>query len=273
MLDIPDGYTRQMLIPETDRHSAVRIAYRPMLAAERQRLALETVRLAERGYAGRVAAGKLVAGAIASRLASWDVVDDSAGGGTQGRPPVQPAAGSGDPRRTRSRMPTEISSASLVSLAPALFEKIATAVTAFDDEGASARNLRDGVRLLLTAPAVAWRSCEHCQRYVYDEASGRPYENPPRSGRLVVRPNGTHPPCRIAGVGCPKGTPENQRALSAANRAAWRHYRECRATGLFPDDPLVRRNAAIIRDVEDAIERRRWDAFRNSVLVVLSARR
>ena len=126
---------------------------------------------------------------------------------------------------------------------------------------------------MLTAPQVAFRNCEHCQMYVYDEATGRPYENPPRSGGLVVRPPGTFPPCRIAGVGCPKGTPENPLGLSAANQTAWRHDRECRATGQFPDDPLVRRNAAIIREVEEAFERRQWTEFRNSVLAILSARR
>jgi hypothetical protein len=109
--------------------------------------------------------------------------------------------------------------------------------------------------------------------YVYDEATGRPYENPPRSGRLVVRPQGTHPPCRIAGVGCPRGTPESPLELSTANQVAWRHDRECRATGQFPDDPLVRRNAAIIREVEDAFERREWSAFRNSILAILMTRR
>ena len=82
---------------------------------------------------------------------------------------------------------------------------------------------------------------------MYDEATGRPYENPPHSGRLVPRPAAAPPPCRIAGLGCPKGTPEAPRSLRPANRAAYRHYCECRAAGRFPDDPIVRRNAAIIR--------------------------
>ena len=108
-----------------------------------------------------------------------------------------------------------------------------------------------GVRLVLTAPQVAFRDCTQCQTYVYDEASGRPFQHPPHSGRLVPRPPGALPPCRIAGLGCPKGTPENPTSLSEINREAYRHYRECRATGHFPDDPLVRRNAAIIRAQED----------------------
>jgi hypothetical protein len=109
--------------------------------------------------------------------------------------------------------------------------------------------------------------------YVYDESTGRAYENPPRSGRLVVRPQGTAPPCRIPGVSCPKGTPEDPRGLTEANRAAWRFDRECRAVGHFPDDPLVRRNAALIRQVEEEFERRERLEFRRAVLARLSRTR
>jgi hypothetical protein len=128
------------------------------------------------------------------------------------------------------------------------------------------------VRLLLAAPEIAFRNCEHCQMYVYDETTGRPAEYPPRSGLMIVRPPGTRPPCRIAGLGCPKGTPENQKGLSAANQAAWRHNHECRATGNFPDDPIVRRNAALIAEVERAHSRRQWSDFRTAVLTALTKR-
>jgi len=105
--------------------------------------------------------------------------------------------------------------------------------------------------------------------FVYDEITGRAYENPPHSGRLVPRPPGAVAPCRIAGVGCAKGTPEKQRGLNPANLAAYRHYRECRATGRFPDDAIVRRNAAIIRAQEESHEREAWADFRNSLLARL----
>lgn len=107
------------------------------------------------------------------------------------------------------------------------------------------------MRLILSHPQVAFRDCTLCQKYVYDEATGRAVQHPPHSGRPVPRPPNAPPPCRIAGLGCPKGTPEDPLILSEINRAAWQHYRECRATGNFPDDPIVRRNAAIIRAVED----------------------
>ena len=51
-------------------------------------------------------------------------------------------------------------------------------------------------------------------------------------------------PCR--GSGCPKGTPERQLSLSLKNRRAYRHYQICRATGTWPNDGMVRRNAGII---------------------------
>lgn len=130
-----------------------------------------------------------------------------------------------------------------------------------------------GVALLLSAPEIAFRNCDHCQMYVYDETTGRPYEHPPHSGLVIVRPPGTQPPCRIAGVGCPKGTPENPKGMNAANQAAWQFDRECRATGQYPDDPIVRRNAALIREVELAHARREWAQFRRAVLQLLINRK
>lgn len=62
------------------------------------------------------------------------------------------------------------------------------------------------------------------------------------------------PACRTP-KGCPKGTPEKPKNLSAENRFCWQHYKECRAIGLFPDDAVVRRNAALIRELEDLFER------------------
>lgn len=36
---------------------------------------------------------------------------------------------------------------------------------------------------------------------------------------------------------------------------AYQHYLECKAVGDFPDDPLVRANAAVIRQAEDLADR------------------
>lgn len=67
------------------------------------------------------------------------------------------------------------------------------------------------------------------------------------------------PPCMLRGVTCPKGHIDKQKGLSEKNLKAWGHYIECRAVGEFPEDSIVRRNAGIIRSVEDAIERQKRD--------------
>ena len=41
--------------------------------------------------------------------------------------------------------------------------------------------------------------------------------------------------------------------MSPWNELAYTHYLECKAVGSFPDDPIVRRNASLIRSVEDAV--------------------
>ena len=56
------------------------------------------------------------------------------------------------------------------------------------------------------------------------------------------------PPCRT-NKGCPKGTPENPKSLTEDNEQCYQHYCECKAVGVFPDDPIVRRNAAVIEEV------------------------
>src|SRR5262249_52875102 len=46
---LPDGYTREKQIQAADGDRSLHIAWRPMLAAERRRLNLQTVRLSSRG--------------------------------------------------------------------------------------------------------------------------------------------------------------------------------------------------------------------------------
>ncbi len=114
-LHLPDGYTRESLIPAGDSHPETCIVYRPMLAAERRRLALQTVRLNSHGPDGCQAAAQLVAAALAARLVSWDLFDDRGG-------------------------LLEITPNAVAGLDPALFESIHTIVARFDDEERSAKN-------------------------------------------------------------------------------------------------------------------------------------
>ena len=76
----------------------------------------------------------------------------------------------------------------------------------------------------------------------------------PRTNEPLERPPGIVVPCQTK-LGCPKGTPDAGKTLTPENRQAWQHYKECRAVGNFPDDSIVRENAALIRDIEDSKER------------------
>ena len=75
-----------------------------------------------------------------------------------------------------------------------------------------------------------------------------------RAGRLQERWPGAVLPC----ASCPKiprEAPARDRRyaveLSDRNRAAFRHWRECKAVGRWPEDSIVRRNAALIQQVFD----------------------
>lgn len=107
------------------------------------------------------------------------------------------------------------------------------------------------MKLILLHPEVSNRDCGHCAVWLYDNETGEIIQ---RGGQPVKRGNALTP-CRLRGIGCPKGTPENQKSLSSKNQRAYHHYRQCKAVGQFPDDSLVREHAAVIRMVEDSVER------------------
>lgn len=103
-------------------------------------------------------------------------------------------------------------------------------------------------------PKVAFRDCNHCLQWQYDEEKG---EVKWKHGKPL--PRLSKPPCMLPQMGCPKGHIDQQRGLSEKNMRAWSHYLECSATGQFPDDSIVRRNAGIIHSVETAVERSKRD--------------
>lgn len=105
-------------------------------------------------------------------------------------------------------------------------------------------NLRNGVELEMLHPRIARRSCESCQKLWYRQSDGLVILD--GLGQPMERVGPT--PCRT-NVGCPKGTPENQKTLTTANQWAFAHFLDCDAIGVFPDDPIVARNARVIRSV------------------------
>jgi hypothetical protein len=78
-----------------------------------------------------------------------------------------------------------------------------------------------------------------------------------RGSLPMLRPPGEKPPCQW----CPKipqgdaPVPTSAVNLSRKNRAAYLHFKECDAIREFPEDPIVRRNAAIIRQIESEAEK------------------
>lgn len=80
---------------------------------------------------------------------------------------------------------------------------------------------------------------------MYDETTGKRIE---RHGQPVRRKPGTAP-CAFGK--CKKGSPADPAILTPQNEQAYEHYLQCKATSSFPDDPLVKRNAAAIMVAED----------------------
>lgn len=113
------------------------------------------------------------------------------------------------------------------------------------------QNLRSGVHLDVLNPRLARRSCADCQKWWYDEDTG---ERLKISGIEIERPIEAGLPCQTED-GCAIGTPDRQKRLSPRNRAAYDHFRECEAVHSFPDDPIVRRNALVIRNAISSARR------------------
>ena len=100
------------------------------------------------------------------------------------------------------------------------------------------------MRLAILYPELANRDCTYCLTYRHDQYG--PIRMP--DGAPIKRFAATPPDCRKGG--CPKGTPEQQRTLSADNRLCYNHYRRCRAIGEWPNDPLVAYHARVLMEVE-----------------------
>lgn len=104
---------------------------------------------------------------------------------------------------------------------------------------------------------MAYRPCDLCLKFIYDHKSGR--IDLDKDGKPKPRVPGVKLPCQVSeGMAydvrqraCAKISPESRLSLNERNQQAYEHYRQCRAVGQFPDDPIVRRNAAIIRALED----------------------
>ena len=129
------------------------------------------------------------------------------------------------------------------------------AVVSGSDDLAAARSheherdqaLLAGIRLIRTAPQVAWRDCADCQRHIYDEQTGT---RALFQGAPIPRPAGTQAPCRIPQVGCPVGTPETPRRLTPELWSLWQYDRQCRAAHQPAVSPEAARLSLLIQMAE-----------------------
>lgn len=113
-----------------------------------------------------------------------------------------------------------------------------------DWESRDVENIRRGLRTDIEHRSLSRRSCKTCLLYEWGPDRNLPIEV---NGEFLERTADVPPLCQLP-EGCPVGTPENPIGrLSERNRLAFRHYRGCVATGVFPDDPIVARNAIVFR--------------------------
>lgn len=114
--------------------------------------------------------------------------------------------------------------------------------------------------MLLFHPKVSKLSCDDCTRFltVDFEIVRRPAFTGNPEPRPVMKGGQLYPtPCHKCPK-IPKDSPKERKyayEISSKNLQAYFHYLECRAVGSFPEDPIVRRNATIIRGVQDEWDR------------------
>lgn len=75
-----------------------------------------------------------------------------------------------------------------------------------------------------------------------------------RTGEPVLRPQYSLVPCEHHHELCPKGHWSDPKELSQKNALAYNHYQRCKATMSFPEDEIVRENAAVIHQMEKVLE-------------------
>ena len=122
-------------------------------------------------------------------------------------------------------------------------------------------------------PEIERIDCKVCQEFEMNMHTGELALDIAHGGNPVRRIKNMGDkylaPCRQKNGFCHKGTPEKPNTLSVENETCIQHYRECKAVGVFPDDSVVRRNAAMIEDVERQIAREREVEFQRETLRLL----
>lgn len=87
----------------------------------------------------------------------------------------------------------------------------------------------------------------------------------------MPRPPAAPLPCGACPKVPPKAEPRPESAveLTPEHRETVRYYEECRAVGSFPDDPIVRWAARVLRSADDHCERSLATRTQLNVLTLL----
>ena len=126
-----------------------------------------------------------------------------------------------------------------------IFDLIVTGYSDSEDE-IDRKNLQTGIPLLKKyRHLLVADTCSLCKKWLFDPERGE-FEVDDMDGARIERFPEAVLACETI-EGCPNGTPDRPNSLSPKNRRALVHYQECAAIGRFPDDAIVRRNAAIIK--------------------------
>lgn len=127
-----------------------------------------------------------------------------------------------------------------------------------EDEAAEERSLKHSAGILVSWPHLARPGiCQRCQAVWFDPLTGSVARD--EHGHELAR---SGPVLCETRAGCPLGHKDHPCEIPQKHRLAYRHYRECRLLG-FPDDAIVRRNAAIFRQAESSGRRNLQASRRN----------
>lgn len=110
------------------------------------------------------------------------------------------------------------------------------------------------MQLELLHPEVAFRNCDDCIKYVFEEEGPLIGQIKMWRGQPLERPPGTVPLCRREGCKCPKGTPEKPVKLSQRNRQFWQYFKKCKLTGRWPEDDWCLTLATALQDALEEVE-------------------
>lgn len=113
-------------------------------------------------------------------------------------------------------------------------------------ELADEENLLAGARLLAQYPHFGRFTCDQCRVWHFDPVSFTPIRQN-WSDELRKKRPGEPVLCEVDT--CPRGHWENPVSFSEKNGMAYRHYQTFREA--LPDDPIVNRNARIIRQAAE----------------------